>query len=340
MSEASNAAQKKKRPRRKRHILRKLLILLIVLVVMAGGALYAYESLRQKYTITYTGYTATTGSISNALSFSGSMALIDNTTHAAGGDGSVRAVYVQAGDTVKKGDKLLRLSTGETITADFDGRVNSLKVAPGDEVAAGDALVQVADFTNMKVSIRVDEYDIADVHVGQRCTVTATATEQTFESAVQEIDYISSSSGNVAYYTATAYVQVGEGVYPGMQVTVSIPQEEAKDVVVLKMDALSFDETNSAYVYMADETGAMAKQPVEVGVSNGNYVEIRSGLSAGDRVFAEAKTETKSSLDSLFSSLFNQPAGGGTQRNQRNNPGGSQSPTRNTNSMPGGGGWR
>lgn len=103
MSEASSAVQKKKRPRRKRHILRKLLILLIVLVVMAGGALYAYESLRQKYTITYTGYTATTGSISNALSFSGSMALIDNTTHAAGGDGSVRAVYVAAGDAVKRG---------------------------------------------------------------------------------------------------------------------------------------------------------------------------------------------------------------------------------------------
>lgn len=331
MSEASNAAQKKKRPRRKRHILRKLLILLIVLVVMAGGALYAYESLRQKYTITYTGYTATTGSISNALSFSGSMTLIDNTTHAAGGDGSVRTVYVAAGDAVKKGDKLLRLSTGETITADFDGRVNSLKVAPGDEVAAGDALVQVADFTNMKVSIRVDEYDIADVHVGQRCTVTATATEQTFESTVREIDYISSSSGNVAYYTATAYVQVGEGVYPGMQVTVSIPQEEAKDVVVLKMDALSFDETNSAYVYMADETGAMAKQPVEVGVSNGNYVEIRSGLRAGDRVFAETKQKTTSGLDSLFSGFFNQPGGG--SRNQRNN-------NRNNFSMPGGGGWR
>lgn len=338
MSEASNAEQKKKRPRRKRHMLRKLLILLIVLVVMAGGALYAYESLRQKYTITYTGYTATTGSISNALSFSGSMTLIDNTTHAAGGDGSVRVVYVQAGDTVKKGDKLLRLSTGETITADFDGRVNSLKVAQGDAVAAGDALVQVADFTNMKVSIRVDEYDIADVHVGQRCTVTATATEQTFESTVREIDYISSSSGNVAYYTATAYVQVGEGVYPGMQVTVSIPQEEAKDVVVLKMDALSFDETNSAYVYMADETGAMAKRPVEVGVSNGNYVEIRSGISAGDRVFAETKQQTASGLDSLLSSFFNQP---GNTRNQRNtNPGGSQSPTRNMNSMPGGGGWR
>ncbi|MBQ3155539.1 MAG: efflux RND transporter periplasmic adaptor subunit [Clostridia bacterium] len=341
MSEASNAEQKKKRPRRKRHMLRKLLILLIVLVVMAGGALYAYESLRQKYTITYTGYTATTGSISNALSFSGSMTLIDNTTHAAGGDGSVRVVYVQAGDTVKKGDKLLRLSTGETITADFDGRVNSLKVAQGDAVAAGDALVQVADFTNMKVSIRVDEYDIADVHVGQRCTVTATATEQTFESTVREIDYISSSSGNVAYYTATAYVQVGEGVYPGMQVTVSIPQEEAKDVVVLKMDALSFDETNSAYVYMADETGAMAKRPVEVGVSNGNYVEIRSGLSAGDRVFAETKQQTASGLDSLLSSFFNQPGNTRNQRNQRNtNPGGSQSPTRNMNSMPGGGGWR
>ena len=38
----------------------------------------------------------------------------------------------------------------------------------------------------------------------------------------------------MAYYTATANVEVSEGVYPGMQVTVTIPQEEASDVVVLR----------------------------------------------------------------------------------------------------------
>lgn len=302
---AAQPAAVRKKPRRKRHILRKLLIMLVVLLVIAGGVLYAVESLRQEYTITYTSYTASTGSISNALSFSGSLNLINSTTHTATDDGTVRAVYVGVGDQVKKGDKLIRLSNGETVTADFDGRVNALKVEAGDEVAAGTSLIQVADFTNMKVSIRVDEYDIADVSIGQKCTVTATATEQEFESTIQEIDYISASSGNVAYYTATAYVQVGEGIYPGMQVTISIPQEEAENVVILKMDALSFDASNSAFVYMYNEENVLEQVPVEVGVSNGNYVEIKSGLKAGDQVYVETETEAAASgLQSMLSGIF------------------------------------
>ena len=349
MSEQIQTTPAKKRPKRKRHILRKLLIFLLVLAVLAGGALYAYESLRQEYTVTYTSYTATTGSISNALSFSGSMSLINNTTYTAPADATVRAVYVAVSDDVKEGDKLIRLSTGEIITADFDGRVNALKVAEGDSVAAGASLIQVADFTNMKVSIRVDEYDIADVALGQNCTVTATATEKTFASTIEEIDYISSSTGNVAYYTATAYVQVEEGILPGMQVTISIPQEEAKDVVVLKMDALSFDQSNSAFVYMYDENQALVEVPVEVGVSNGNYVEIKSGLKSGDTVYVETEVETAASgVTSLLSGLFGgqqmMPGSGmgggmgGGMDFSNFTPGGGDGGSSGERSMPSGGG--
>ncbi|MBQ7865702.1 MAG: efflux RND transporter periplasmic adaptor subunit, partial [Clostridia bacterium] len=300
MSEHAQTNPERKRPRRRKHILRKILAVLLILALLAGAGLYAYFSLKQEYTVTYTGYTASIGSISNALSFSGSLNLIDNVTYTAGADGTVRTLYVQAGDDVKEGDKLLRLSNGETVKATFDGRVNSIKVAEGDEVTAGTSLVQVADFGHMKVSIRVDEYDIADVSVGQNCTVTATATEKTFQSTIADIDYISASTGNVAYYTATAYVDVDEGVYPGMQVTITIPQEEAQNVVVLKMDALSFDETNNAFVYMYDENQALVEVPVEVGVSNGNYVEIKSGLSDGDEVFVEAEVETTNAMTGLL----------------------------------------
>ncbi len=314
MSE-TQATPTKKRLKRKRHILRKLLILLLVLLVIAVGVLYAVESLRQEYTISYTGYTATTGSISNALSFSGSLNLVDSKTYTATADATVRNVYVQAGQDVKKGDKLLRLSDGSTVKADFDGRINTLKVAAGDEVAAGTTLLQLADFTHMKVSIRVDEYDIASVAVGQACTVTATATEKKFTSSIADIDYISAATGNVAYYSATAYVDVDEGIYPGMQVTISIPQEEAENVVVLKMDALSFDASNAAFVYKQNADGTMTEVPVEVGVSNGNYVEIKSGVTSGEEVFAQVETETTSGMATMLSGIFGgqqvMPGGGG-----------------------------
>lgn len=351
MAEATLKAPAKGKPKRRRHILRKLQLTLLVLALLAAGTLYAYVSLREKYTVTYTGYTATTGSISNALSFSGSLQLIDSKTYTASGDTTVRAIYAAVGDEVSKGDRLMRLANGETLKADFNGRVNALNVAVGDSVtgsftadgaanASATSLMQVADFTRLKVSIRVDEYDIASVSVGQACRVTATATEKQYESTIETIDFISASTGNVAYYTATAYVDVdpAEGVYPGMQVTVTVPQDEAENVVVLNMNALSFDETNSAFVYRMGEDGVMIPSRVEVGVSNGSYVEIRSGVNSGDTVYAETKIEAAvTGLEGLMQRMFNQqriiPGAGGYNRQNRTN---NNNTNREGGNMPGG----
>lgn len=166
--------------------------------------------LKQEYTVTYQGYTVTTGSISNALSFSGNLSLINSESYSASSASTVRTVYVSAGSEVNKGDKLVRLANGQTVEAGISGRVNTVSVSEGDSVAAGAALVQVADFSHLQVQLRVDEYDIGDVHVGDPCVVTATATEKTFQSVIASIDYISPFTGSVAYYTATAHVEAGK----------------------------------------------------------------------------------------------------------------------------------
>ena len=302
------------KPRRRR-ALRRIFALLLALLILAGGALYAWNSLKKEYTVTYDSYTASTGSISNALSFSGNLSLVDSATYTAGSSGKVRTLYVAAGDAVKEDDKLVRLANGETVTAGFDGRVNTLSVAVDDEVQQGDELVQIADFSHLKVTFRVDEYDIGDVAVGMDCTITVTSQEKNFPSRVDAIDYISASSGNVAYYSATAYVDVeaGDGVLPGMQVTVSIPKDAAENVVVLKVDALSFDFANQAFVWMKEESGELRQVYVTTGVSNGNYIEIREGLSDGDEVFVEAPTTDENDLFAgMFGSRrFNQRQGSG-----------------------------
>ena len=334
--------KKKKRRKALRMVMRTLLILLLISVLLIGG-LFIYQKTDTSKAVTYQPYTASQGTISNALSFSGSLQLIDNATYTADAASEVRTVYVAAGDNVAAGQKLLRLSNGQTIEAEFDGRVNQLLVNAGDEVLQGDSLIQVADFSRMKVSIRVDEYDISDVHVGQTARVTVTATEQTVETEIDSINYISASSGNVAYYTATAYVDVPEGVYPGMQATISIPQSEAQNVVVLKLDAISFDETNQAYVMMQNADGTMRKVSITTGVSNGNYVEITSGLQSGDTVYVEVEVEEDSGsfLDGLFS-FGTQPTMQNRQPNtERTFPGGMQMPgsdgTQRNFTRPGGG---
>ena len=337
---------KPKTRNKKKRLVRRIVILVLLLALAGFIGWRVYEGLRSEYTVVYDPYTASTGTISNALSFSGSLALIDSKTYTAAGDATVRGVYAQVGDSVAKNARLVRLSDGTAITADFNGRVNALEVKKDDEVYAGDTLVQIADFDHMKVTMRIDEYDITDVAVGQDCVITVTATEQKINSTIATINYISPATYNVAYYSATAYVDVPEGmaIYPGMQVTVSIPKEEAKDVVILKTDALTFDRQNHAFVYKQKEDGTFERTPVDVGVTNGNYVEIRSGIADGETVYVEAKKdETGGGMFSgMFGTRVNQPQmnnrnnrnnwnGGGTRNNW--NAGGN----RQGGGMPGGG---
>ena len=266
--------------------------------------------------------------------------MLFRSTYTASSPATVRAVYVTREQDIKAGDALLRLSSGQTVEAEFDGRINQLYVAEGDKVPSGANLVQVVDFKHLQVSVRVDEYDISSVHAGDQCRVSTVATENTFTTVIDSINYVSSSSGSVAYYTATAFVDVEEGVYPGMQVTVTIPKEEAADVVILRETALSFDLNNQAFVYTMNENGELETTYVKTGVSNGNYVEIRDGLKSGDTVYVAVETTTDS-FSSLLSGLFgSQQFNRQQNRNRNNNTTNNNRWNNNTNNgNPGSGGF-
>ena len=320
-SEPAGKEPKKKRKGRKK-LIRRIIWIAVLLVILGGAGFVIYNKLQSDYTITYDPYTASIGSISNSLSFSGTMQLVNSETYTASSDAKVREVYAKVGDKVSSGDKLIRLSTGDTLVAEFDGTVMAMECAKGDEVKSGDTLATVADFDHMKVSVRVGESDISSVHVGQSCRVAVSSAQANFDATIDKIDYVSYSGNNVAYYTTTVNVDTSktEQIYPGMQATVTVPLEEAANVVVLKMDALSTARDNSAYVYKEAEDGTMTQTPVTVGVSNGNYVEIRSGITDGETVYKIAeKEETQSGLAGLFAGLFtrqqvNRPSSGGFSR--------------------------
>ena len=79
---------------------------------------------------------------------------------------TVRKIYVTEGETVVTNQRLIRLSNGEILKAGFDGEVNEITVEEGDEVSANESLIEIVDFENLQVSLRVDEYSMANVSVG------------------------------------------------------------------------------------------------------------------------------------------------------------------------------
>ncbi len=316
MSEPAATAEKKRQKRKKKKTVRKLFVTAVVLCILGIAGFVTVRKLQADYRIIYDPYTAATGSITNSLNYSGTMQLVSNKMYTSPSDAKVREIYVTEGSRVEQGDKLMRLSDGTTLSAEFDGTVNRILAEKGDEVKNNSNLIQLVDFDHMQVSFRIGESNVRDVAAGQAVLINVASVSAAFEANIKSIDYSSYSGNNVAYYTAVADVDTSavDYIYPGMQATITMVKEEAKDAVILKMDAISTAQDNTAFVYVQDEDGNMREQAITVGISNGNFAEIRSGLKDGDIVYAVRKEE-QTSFAGILAEIFgntrvNTPTGG------------------------------
>ena len=273
-------------------LLRRLLLLMLIAAIAGAAYMYLAPLLRPQEVTVYEAYTVTRGDIATENSFSASISIASSEKHSNTSRATaIREIYVTNGQTVKKGDKLMMLDNGEVLKAGLDGVVTEMRFDTSDWLWNNVDLIQISDLTNLKVSLSVDEYDVRNVVAGQTCYVTIVPTGEVFETAISHVDRVSSSSGQVAYYTANAELTVPDSVLPGMTASVTIPSDRADDVLLLDMGALAFDEEKQPYVLKQTETG-YEKVPVTTGLSDGMQVEIVAGLQEDDVVWAVAGTET------------------------------------------------
>lgn len=298
-----------KRPsgRRKKRLLKRLLLLLVIAAIFAGAWAYLKPLLTESSVNTYASYTVGRGDIATSKSFSATLSVGDSETlYNDSGAESIRQLYVTGGQEVKEGDKLMELSDGTVLKAGIDGVVNEIRYAAGDWLRPNAQLVQVCDLTNLQVSLSVDEYDVEKVAAGQPCTITIVPLGLDFETELTHVSRLSSATGRVAYYTATAELAVPENVLPGMTASVTIPADSVTDALVLDMAAIAFDEDGDPYVLRRN--GSDYEQvAIETGLSDGMQVEILSGLSEGEEVWAVSGTENvqaEFSLTEVYKRIF------------------------------------
>ena len=267
--------------KKKKKWLKWVIILVIVAAVVGWFAMVS----QQTQSAAYTDVQATTGNLETYYNFDGLVKAKRMQIIASAQAGTVRTVYVRQNQQVKKGEKLYRLDSGETVQADIAGEVTGLYIQEDGVVSAGEKTVEIIDMNSLEVELKVDEYDVAAVTPGTPVQISVLATDGQFTGSVTALDKNGTASGDLSYYIATVALESGEGVYPGMQISAKILREKAENAVLLRQDAVQFDEFNKPYVYMSGADGKEVVQvSISVGASDGIYCEITDGLKAGDTV--------------------------------------------------------
>ena len=180
------------------------------------------------------------------------------------------------------------------LTADYSGTVKSVPdIEDSDDSSDTSSVFEICPDKTMTVSVSIDETDILSLSIGQKVDVTVTSiSDETFEGQITEIDRTGTSSNSVTTYTASIQIEKAEGMLAGMSASANISITSVENALIIPVDALN-KTSSTAYVYTTydeeNETfGDMTE--VEYGISNSNYVEIKSGLNEGDTVYYKEKT--------------------------------------------------
>lgn len=179
------------------------------------------------------------------------------------------------------------------LQAPFEGEVVEKHLARGETAQADARVFTIADLSTVWAEITVYAKDLASVRAGQAVKVRAADTAHT---AGGKLFYVGRLVGEQTR-SAKAYVEIPNPERrwrPGLFVTVEVVQEEVEVPVAVVAEAIQTHQDRP--VVFVKHENLFEVRPVTLGRRDGEWVEVREGLSAGERYAAQNSFVLKSEL--------------------------------------------
>jgi cobalt-zinc-cadmium efflux system membrane fusion protein len=202
--------------------------------------------------------------------------------------GLAKTVRKRLGDAVAKDEILAAIESNESlhpyeVRSRIAGTVIFKRIAPGEFVANDREIYVVADLSTVWADLQVYRRDFGKLRVGQRVLVDVGDGSPPVESTISYLSPVGSE--NTQTLLARAVVPNPDGSWrPGLFVTAQVEVDAAEVPVAVRASAIQ--RLRDWDVVFRNEGGVFEAQPVELGRRDGEWVEVVSGLSAGDRYAA------------------------------------------------------
>lgn len=256
-------------------------------------------SSQKEESINYDSITAMVEDVTTYYSFSGNIEAKNKESVVLTAMNQIDTIEVSEGDQVKKDEVLFTTLQGSEVKASIDGEVANIYVTEGDVVTAGTIIMDLTDYSNLQVKVKVDEYDVKSVEVGKEAIVTINALDKEVKGTVSHLSKEAQSLNGVSYFVATIDLNEDSELRVGMSTEVKMVNESVTDVIVIPMSALQFDYTNLPYVYYRNNQGEVMTKTVELGITDGTLVEVISGLEEGEEILILKTIEFMTPFDMI-----------------------------------------
>jgi RND family efflux transporter MFP subunit len=168
------------------------------------------------------------------------------------------------------------------IRAPFSARVTERFITQGQHLRPGDELFTVADYDPLVARIYLPESDVLELEEGREVRIALAAnTKVSFTGRIRQIAPVVDTATGTVKVTVEA-VKPPSGVRPGAFVSIGIVRERHPSALLLPRESV-IRELRAAHVFVSED-GTAVKKAVELGLEEGDLVEVLSGVAEGDNV--------------------------------------------------------
>ena len=226
-------------------------------------------------------------------------------------NGIVQEVFVEKGDTVEKGDRLVSMianisaenvkgadtaslvnvvnNNSMNVEAPVSGTVLSVDIKSEDPIASGTTVITIVNSDNLCVNVPINENKISKIKTGQPVKITGTAFgNHSYSGKVSSIDSIAkqvvTTTGKETAVDVTVSIEnPNQLIKQGYTAKCTITTNTKNNGIIIPYETVEMDSENSGTVYTFNN-GKAQKKSVKIGNEYENGVEIISGLNKNDLV--------------------------------------------------------
>lgn len=281
----------------KKNNIKKLIICMVIILIIIGSFFIG----RQSGLMTDTSTTTTTitevavskRKIQNTLSASGE--ITSGSTEKLELDTSkyFKTMCVENDDSVLEGENILEYTDGTFLVAPYDCVIKSYSVPETENICTTSHYIEVQTTKNLIMTISVNENQISGLSKGQEVTIKSNVDDtKAYKGIVTKIDGVGTYASSGATFSVTISFENDGNLKLGMSASCEVVLKEVTEALSVPISAVQ-TEDDKKYVIIVTDDGTTKNVEIETGISDDDYVEVKSGLEEG-QIVQVITTTTKS----------------------------------------------
>ncbi len=180
---------------------------------------------------------------------------------------SIQKLFVQEGDQVKKGDRLILLSGGTFFTAPFSGTVTFIAFREGENIFPQVPVLRVENYDHLYIEVLLEQQAALRVHANQNVKVLFESIRgKTYTGTVRSIFPRSDE-----FIAQIEIESLPPEILPGMTADVSIEIGRKAKALLVPLSAIQSGRI------LIERDGERQTRELEIGAVDGQWAEVIKG---------------------------------------------------------------